>query len=46
MPDVDVRTFAWGAAGRLVEATVFTLTTHFTYTGDSTRVALEVEGVG
>jgi YD repeat-containing protein len=43
---VDARTFAWDAAGRLVQATVFTLTTHFTYTGDGTRVAVEVEGHG
>jgi YD repeat-containing protein len=42
----DVRTFAWDAAGRLVQATVFTRTTHFTYTGDGTRVAVEVEGQG
>ncbi len=43
---VDVRTFEWDAAGRLVEATVFTLTTHFTYAGDGTRAALEVAGHG
>jgi len=43
---VDVRTFTWDAAGRLVEATVFTLTTWFTYTGDGARVAVAVEGVG
>jgi peptidoglycan/xylan/chitin deacetylase (PgdA/CDA1 family) len=46
MQGVDVRTFAWDAAGRLVQATVFTLTTHFTYAGDGTRVAVEVEGQG
>jgi len=43
---VDVRTFEWDAAGRLVEATVFTLTTYFTYAGDGTRVAVEVANIG
>ncbi len=41
-----VRTFAWDAAGQLVEATVFTLTTYFTYAGDGTRTAVEVVGQG
>ncbi len=49
-----VRTFSYDAAGRMVEATVFTQTTRFTYTfaalsasnGLSARVAVEVVGHG
>ena len=41
-----VRTFAYDAAGRMVEATVFTLTTRFSYDGDGTRLAVEVVGHG
>ena len=39
-----VRTFTWDAAGRMVEATVFTQTTRFTYNGDGNRLAVEVLG--
>ena len=39
-----VRTFTWDAAGRMVEATVFTQTTRFTYNGDGNRLAVEVVG--
>ena len=42
-----VRTFAYNGAGRLTAATVFTLTTRFTYTaGLGDRVAVEVVGRG
>ncbi len=41
-----VRTFAYDAAGQMITATVFTLTTHFTYNGDGARVAVSVEGHG
>jgi YD repeat-containing protein len=41
-----VRTFAYDGAGQLVEATVFTLTTRFTYNGLGDRVAVEVVGQG
>jgi YD repeat-containing protein len=41
-----VRTFTYDGAGRLVEATVFTLTTRFTYNGLGARVAVEVVGHG
>jgi len=37
-----VRTFTYDGAGRLTAATVFTLTTRFTYTGLGDRVAVEV----
>jgi len=43
---VDVRTFTYDGAGRLVEATVFTLTTKFHYNGLGARVAVEVVGHG
>jgi hypothetical protein len=42
----DVRTFTYDGAGRLVEATVFTLTTKLTYNGLGARVAVEVVGYG
>ncbi len=41
-----VRTFAYDAAGRMTEATVFTLTTRFRYNGDGARLAVEVVGQG
>jgi YD repeat-containing protein len=41
-----VRTFTYDGAGRLVEATVFTLTTRFAYNGLGARVAVEVVGHG
>jgi YD repeat-containing protein len=41
-----VRTFTYDGAGQLVEATVFTLTTRFTYNGLGARVAVEVVGQG
>jgi YD repeat-containing protein len=41
---VDVRTFTYDGAGRLVEATVFTLTTRFTYNGLGARTNVEVVG--
>jgi YD repeat-containing protein len=41
-----VRTFAYDGAGRLTAATVFTLTTRFTYAGLGDRVAVEVVGRG
>jgi YD repeat-containing protein len=41
-----VRTFTYDGAGRLTAATVFTLTTRFTYTGLGDRVAVEVVGRG
>jgi YD repeat-containing protein len=43
---VPVRTFTYDAAGQMVEATVFTLTTRFTYNGLGDRVAVEVVGQG
>jgi YD repeat-containing protein len=43
---VDVRTFTYDGAGRLVEATVFTLTTRFTYDGLGARTHIEVVGHG
>jgi hypothetical protein len=39
-----VREFSYDAAGRMIEATVFTLTTRFTYNGLGARVAVEVVG--
>jgi YD repeat-containing protein len=42
----DVRTFTYDGAGRLVEATVFTLTTKFTYNGLGARTHVEVVGQG
>ncbi len=42
----SVRTFTYNGAGYLVEATVFTLTTVFTYNGDGVRVAMAVAGHG
>jgi hypothetical protein len=41
-----VRTFSYDDAGRMTEATVFTLTTKFTYNGDGVRLAVEVVGQG
>ena len=41
-----VRTFTYDAAGRMVEATVFTLTTRFTYNGDGDRLVVNVVGQG
>ncbi|MBN1248626.1 MAG: hypothetical protein JXC32_13285, partial [Anaerolineae bacterium] len=41
-----VRTFTYDGAGHLVEATVFTLTTRFTYAGLGGRVIVEVVGQG
>jgi hypothetical protein len=41
-----VRTFTYNAAGQMIEATVFTLTTVFTYNGDGVRVAMAVDGHG
>jgi len=41
-----VRTFTYDGAGQMVEATVFTLTTRFTYNGLGARVAVEVVGQG
>jgi len=41
-----VRTFTYDGAGRLTAATVFTLTTRFTYAGLGDRVAVEVVGQG
>jgi hypothetical protein len=41
-----VRTFTYDGAGRMIEATVFTLTTRFTYNGLGARVAVEVVGHG
>ncbi len=41
-----VRTFSYDGAGRMVEATVFTLTTRFTYNGLGARVTVEVVGHG
>ena len=41
-----VQSYRWDAAGRLVTATVFTLTTHFSYNGDGTRMAVSVVGRG
>jgi YD repeat-containing protein len=43
---VEVRTFTYDGAGRLVEATVFTLTTRFTYDGLGARTNVEVVGQG
>jgi YD repeat-containing protein len=43
---VDVRTFTYDGAGRLVEAAVFTLTTRFTYDGLGARTHVEVVGHG
>ena len=40
-----VRTFTYDGAGQMVEATVFTLTTRFTYNGLGARVAVEVVGL-
>jgi hypothetical protein len=39
-----VREFSYDAAGRMIEATIFTLTTRFTYNGLGARVAVEVVG--
>ncbi len=41
-----MRTFSWDAAGQLVQATVFTVTTHFAYDGDGVRTAVAVDGQG
>ncbi len=41
-----VRTFSYDGAGRMIEATVFTLTTRFRYNGLGARVAVEVVGHG
>ncbi len=41
-----VRTFSYNVAGQMITATVFTLTTHFTYNGDGARIAVSVEGHG
>lgn len=41
-----VRAFTYDGAGQLVEATVFTQTTRFTYNGLGGRVAVEVAGHG
>ena len=41
-----VRTFTYDGAGRMIEATVFTLTTRFTYNGLGDRVSVEVVGQG
>jgi len=41
-----VRTFTYDGAGQLVEATVFTQITKFTYNGWGARVAIEVVGCG
>jgi hypothetical protein len=43
---IPVRTFSYDGAGRMVEATVFTLTTRFTYNGLGARLAVEVVGYG
>jgi YD repeat-containing protein len=43
---LPVRTFDYDGAGRMVEATVFTLTTRFTYNGDGARRVVEVVGQG
>ena len=43
---VSVRTFSYDGAGRMVEATVFTLTTVFTYSGLGARVAVGIVGQG
>jgi YD repeat-containing protein len=43
---LPVRTFAYDGAGRMTEATVFTLTTRFTYNGDGARRVVEVVGQG
>ncbi len=40
------RTFSYDGAGRMIEATVFTLTTRFRYNGLGARVAVEVVGHG
>ena len=41
-----VRTFTYNDVGQMTEATVFTLTTKFTYNGDGARLAVEVVGHG
>lgn len=41
-----MRIFTYDGAGRMTEATVFTLTTVFTYNGLGARVAVEVVGYG
>ena len=41
---IPVRTFSYNGAGHLVEASVFTQTTVFTYNGLGIRVAMAVEG--
>jgi hypothetical protein len=43
---VPVRTFNYDSAGRMTQATVFTLTTRFTYNGDGARRVVEVVGQG
>jgi len=37
-----IRTFEYNAAGQMITATVFTLTTRFKYNGDGARLAVEV----
>jgi hypothetical protein len=46
MAGVPVRTFTYDSAGRMTQATVFTLTTRFTYDGDGARRVVEVVGHG
>ncbi|MBN2005899.1 MAG: RHS repeat protein [Anaerolineae bacterium] len=41
---VPARTFVYDGAGRMVEATVFTLTTEFAYNGLGARLSLSVAG--
>jgi YD repeat-containing protein len=43
---IPVRTFSYDGAGWMIEATVFTLTTRFTYNGLGARVAVDVVGHG
>jgi YD repeat-containing protein len=43
---VPVRTFNYDSAGRMTQATVFTLTMRFTYDGDGARRVVEVVGHG
>ena len=43
---IPVRTFGYNGAGQMVAATVFTLTTQFSYNGDGGRVGVNVVGHG
>ncbi len=43
---IPVRTFDYNGAGQMAEATVFTLTTQFSYNGAGGRVSVDVLGYG